>query len=333
VVVGASGRGVIGGLSEVQSPEGVSIAAACLPEGCLEPFVVEVPKVGESPRVPQLVGEIAQPSGVMLLSNPYYVDGEQLLDGVQAGWPSIPVFGGLASGGEQATEHALFCDGELVDAAAVGVVFGEPLRFDTCVSPGCRAIGDPFIITRHRDGLIQEFDRGRPLDALMDLHDTLSARDRSLFGESLCVGLEVDAKSEAREVEDYLIRNIVGVNDEERGIQVAAHLQDYQVARFFVRDAVTSAEDLRKRLEALATQVDLNQASALLLFTCVGRGVALYGREGHDSDMLREKLGDFPVAGLFCNGEFGDLGGRTYLHGYTSVVVVVSVGQNSDQPV
>ena len=34
--------------------------------------------------------------------------------------------------------------------------------------------------------------------------------------------------------------------------------------------------------------------------------------------MFREKLGDMPLTGFFCNGEIGQVGGSTYLHGYTS---------------
>jgi small ligand-binding sensory domain FIST len=323
-VVGASGRGVIGGLSEVQNGDGVALVAACLPEGCVESFLVDVPKVGQPLGLNLQLSRATPPSAVMLLSNPFYVDGEALLSCVQREWPSVSVFGGLASGGEQASEVALFCDGELADVGAVGVTFGEELRFEFCVSAGGRGIGDPFIVTRHREGLIQEFDRGRPLDALLQLHEELGPRDQDLFGKSLCVGLELESGSGTQETRDYLIRNISGVDDEERGLHVAAHVQDYQVLRFFVRDAVTAAEDLRLRLEALRDRDDAPKRIAALVFSCVGRGVALYGREGHDSDLLREKLGDFPVGGLFCNGEFGPVGARSYLHGYTSVIALVS---------
>jgi small ligand-binding sensory domain FIST len=34
--------------------------------------------------------------------------------------------------------------------------------------------------------------------------------------------------------------------------------------------------------------------------------------------MFRDKIGDIPLAGFFCNGEIGQVSGSTYLHGYTS---------------
>jgi small ligand-binding sensory domain FIST len=33
---------------------------------------------------------------------------------------------------------------------------------------------------------------------------------------------------------------------------------------------------------------------------------------------VREVLGPLPLAGLFCNGEIGPVGGATFLHGYTA---------------
>jgi len=50
----------------------------------------------------------------------------------------------------------------------------------------------------------------------------------------------------------------------------------------------------------------------------LGRGSHLYGQPDHDTDMFRRHLGEVPLGGFFCNGEIGDVHGRTYLHGYTS---------------
>ena len=88
--------------------------------------------------------------------------------------------------------------------------------------------------------------------------------------------------------------------------------------QFHLRDADTSAQDLDAVLERyLDTQAIHGEAGALL-FSCLGRGSYLYGRADHDTDMFRDKLGPMPLTGFFCNGEIGQVGGSTYLHGYTS---------------
>ena len=60
-------------------------------------------------------------------------------------------------------------------------------------------------------------------------------------------------------------------------------------------------------------------ASSALLFSCLGRGMHLYGRPDHDGrEAFRQHAGSVPLGGFFCNGEIGPVAGTTYLHGYTS---------------
>jgi small ligand-binding sensory domain FIST len=33
-------------------------------------------------------------------------------------------------------------------------------------------------------------------------------------------------------------------------------------------------------------------------------------------------LGDVPVAGFFCGGEFGPVGGRNFVHGFTASIAL-----------
>ena len=51
---------------------------------------------------------------------------------------------------------------------------------------------------------------------------------------------------------------------------------------------------------------------------CLGRGQGLFGRADGDISLARQLMPDLPVAGAFCNGEIGPVGGTTHLHGYTA---------------
>ena len=66
-----------------------------------------------------------------------------------------------------------------------------------------------------------------------------------------------------------------------------------------------------------------SRPEAALMFTCLGRGEGLYGEPDHDSQLVRQGLGEVPLAGFFCNGEIGPVHGRTFLHGYTSALAIV----------
>jgi small ligand-binding sensory domain FIST len=81
--------------------------------------------------------------------------------------------------------------------------------------------------------------------------------------------------------------------------------------QFHVRDAAAADEDLREMLSGV-------DADAALLFTCNGRGRHLFAVPDHDAGMVEKLLGPIPLAGAFCAGEIGPVGGRNFLHGFTA---------------
>jgi len=89
------------------------------------------------------------------------------------------------------------------------------------------------------------------------------------------------------------------------------------VVQFHLRDAEAAAQDLERRLARYASGA-AKEAAGALLFSCLGRGEALFGEADHDSRAFHGALGPLPLAGFFCNGELGPVEGRTFLHGYTS---------------
>jgi small ligand-binding sensory domain FIST len=96
-------------------------------------------------------------------------------------------------------------------------------------------------------------------------------------------------------------------------------MQPYQAVQFHLRDARTAAEDLSQHLERYrAGSTGAASPQGALLFSCVGRGMHLYGRPDHDTSLFEGALGSIPLGGFFCNGEIGPVGGTTFLHGYTS---------------
>jgi small ligand-binding sensory domain FIST len=92
---------------------------------------------------------------------------------------------------------------------------------------------------------------------------------------------------------------------------VGEHVSVGQTVQFHVRDAGAADEDLREMLSGV-------DADAALLFTCNGRGRNLFSVPDHDAGMVENLLGPIPLAGAFCAGEIGPVGGRNFLHGFTA---------------
>ena len=66
----------------------------------------------------------------------------------------------------------------------------------------------------------------------------------------------------------------------------------------------------------------VRRPSAALLFTCNGRGSRLFDRPDHDASLVSSALHDAPLAGFFCAGELGPVGGKNFLHGFTASLLL-----------
>jgi small ligand-binding sensory domain FIST len=118
---------------------------------------------------------------------------------------------------------------------------------------------------------------------------------------------------------DFLIRNIIGIEPKSGALVVGEILRNERTVQFHVRDAASSSEDLRMLLKGYVEHnAESGKGEGALLFSCLGRGTYLYGQANHDTDGFKAYIGDIPLSGFFCNGEIGPVGGKTFVHGYTS---------------
>ncbi|HEX8112500.1 MAG TPA: FIST N-terminal domain-containing protein [Kofleriaceae bacterium] len=314
-VIGCSGAGIIGDAREIEDRPAVSVTAAELPGVTCTAFRVEPDGLPADAGAWRARIGVEDPAGLLVLVEPF-TNAQALVDGLDAAFPHARKFGGLVSGSRMPGTDWLFAQGQAFRTGAVGVAFTGDVVIDTIVAQGCRPIGAPMVVTRGEANLISELDGKPPLDVLQALHDSLDARDRALFRHSLFVGIEMTDSLVHHEGE-LLVRNILGLDPEANVLAVAARLRPFQVIRFLLRDANAATEDLVRLLERHRA-AGRGACDGALLFSCLGRGAHLFGEPDHDSRLFRAHLGDVAVGGFFCNGEIGQVGGTTFLHGYTS---------------
>jgi small ligand-binding sensory domain FIST len=250
------------------------------------------------------------------LCDPFTCDVDVLTSGLDVAFPAARKVGGLASGAARRGDTALFLNDDMHREGAVLVALTGDIDVDTIVAQGCRPIGQPMAITSCQGNVIHEVNKRRPLEVLRELFETLSPADQELIRHSLHVGLEMDADAIEVKAGEFLVRNILGLDPEAGVMAVGGTPRQWQVMQFLLRDATTAEEDLVRLLER--HRAEAAPASGALLFSCLGRGMHLFGRADHDTDLFRSRLGAVPLGGFFCNGEIGPVGGTTFLHGYTS---------------
>ncbi len=318
LLFGCSAAGVIGAGHEVEERPALSLTAAALPGVTLRPLVfADAPEEGpdasaEAWRARVGVAVEADPQ-FLLISDPYTIEADALVAGLDAAYPGGRKIGGLASGGSGPGQNALWAGGELSRVGAVGVAMTGNIIVDTIVAQGCRPIGDPMPITRADGHVVRELGGKEPVAVMRAMFEGLDARDKELFRHSLFVGLEMEeGKIEFRG--DFLVRNVVGVDPNSGALAVGAKVRQWQVLQFLLRDAKTAEHDLTAHLERYRGP----RPAGALMFSCLGRGQKLFGRADHDTDLFRRRVGAVPLGGFFCNGEIGPVGGHTFLHGYTS---------------
>jgi len=324
-LVGCSGWGVIGSRREIEHEPGFSLILFSLPAESFSVFQISETQIEESNGTDYwraATGLSAKDvNSWIVLANPYFGGAESWLDEWNATYPKIPILGGLASSTN--SEIFLLKDGEIASAPVLAIAIKRGLLVRFLVSQGCRPIGDPSPITKAEENLIMEIGNLPAYQALEAAFLSIPAEQRVSVRNNLFLGLAVSEYIEDYKQGDFLIRNILGADPQNGALAVGAHPRVGQTVQFQLRDSKSAREDLVLASENVRT--GLSGPIGILLFSCAGRGKGLFGRSGHDAETLANILGEIPLAGFFCNGEIGPVGGKAFLHGYTASAAVLCV--------
>jgi small ligand-binding sensory domain FIST len=324
--------GVIGEGREIEQAPAISLLAARLPGVDIRLVYTaarDLPDQDEAPTVwRRWLGLPPETEyHFLLLADPFAGNLEPFLAGLDFAYPDTAKAGGLASGGGKPMENALWLNEQMYREGIVAVGLAGDIRVDTVVAQGCRPIGEPLAVTCCHGNILLEVEGQTPAAYLRSLFLRLSPEDRERAQNSLSLGLAMDPFASVPGQGEFLVRDLVGVDEQSGSLATGASLHEGQMVQFQLRDRETSAADLHQRLDAYAAGLAGDAApAAALLFSCLGRGEYLYRERDHDTRMFRERVCACPVAGFFSNGEIGRVGGSTLIHGYTSVFAVVRPG-------
>lgn len=316
-VIGCTASGVIGGPEEIEHGPSVSVFTAFLPDTRVIPFGLRFLEAEDGAHTYDGWPETLAPDATLLLfCDRFSLPAGHLATYLNETRPGQAVVGGLTSGGEEPGDTRLFYSGRVFRDGAVGIAIEGRIRVRPLVSQGCRPIGAPMTITRADRNIIFELAGERPIDVIKNLWQRADSTDRALMQHGLQLGRVVDEYRAEFGYGDFVIRPVMGADPTDGIIAVGDVVQIGETVQFHVRDPHSADEDLAKML----TQVDASAAGALL-FTCSGRGRAMFDEPDHDALQVTDAL-HAPLAGMFCAGELGPVGGRNHLHGLTAALAV-----------
>jgi small ligand-binding sensory domain FIST len=325
MTLGCNAYGAIAGRREIERKPAVAVLAMRLPGVRVHPFSLSS---GELARFDDGRGLVAAldlyPTDApkfLAFADPLSCDPERLAALVNDAYPGAPLVGGLSSGPSVRKPSWLLLGGETFAQGAVGVALTGDVTFDVVVAQGCRPIGEPLIVTKAEGNVLKGLGGRPPLEVLRETLSRCTPDDQRLAHHSLFAGLAMAEGRSGYRKGDFVIRNVLGVDQASGSVTVGAALRHGQTLQFQLRDAQTSDQDLQALLGHLPETTAAPRGA--LLVTCVGRGQGLYGEPDHDAGLVQSMCGPIPLVGLFANGELGPVGGRNYVHGYTSSLVVI----------
>jgi small ligand-binding sensory domain FIST len=315
VLLGSTASSILGGAQEVENSPGLAVFAARLG--------VELEAV-RLEAFPGADGEILVAGGqglgqgegtLLLLADPFSFPVDEVVGQLNDATPDLVVIGGMASAAQQAAGNVLALDDERFSDGAVGVLLPPEVAVTSLVSQGCRPIGRPLVVTRAERNVIYELGGQPALERLMSQISELDGETRTKAARGLHIGLVIDERKDQFGAGDFLIRGVLGADRSAGAVAIGDQVEVGTTVQFQIRDADSADQELRSLLSGVS-------ARAALVFTCNGRGTQLFGAPHHDAALLADHLPTAPIAGMFCAGEVGPVGGRTMVHGFTASVAL-----------
>ncbi|MDG2053834.1 MAG: FIST N-terminal domain-containing protein [Phycisphaerales bacterium] len=325
VNVAVTTEGVVGCGTELEGLAGWSTLALQLPGVDLQPWRIELDQSmpEDLNEVSELIGYGPDYRSTILLADPFTTQVPKILGAMSACAPSgrpMPVVGGLISGASQAGHNVLLLNDQLTNTGAVGISLSGDIEVDCLVSHGARPIGEPLVITKANQNMILELGGKKATEVLQRLPQSIAPSDHELLKNGVLIGIAISEYKEHLGRGDFMVRNVLGVQNETGAVVIGEVPRVGQTVQFMVRDSNTATEDLQLLLDS---QVLKSDPLAALLFTCNGRGRRLFEEENHDISIIDERLGKRPVTGFFASGEIGPVAGRPFLHGHAATLAIL----------
>ena len=319
-LIGCVAEAVAGGAREIESEPAVSLwLGAGL--GPVESFAMDFIQTSSGGAYGgyQFPPEAA---GVhLMICDPFTFPAGGLLAHLNEQRPGAVVMGGMASAALPSRQSRLFLHDRVLQHGAVGVHLPRA-EVHPLVAQGCRPVGDAYIITGAEGNVIGELGGRPPLARLQEMAAALPARDQQLLAEGVLLGVVIDEYRAEPGQGDFLVRGVIGADPDSGAIAVGDEIQVGQTVQFHVRDAASADEDLRRALARESAALGGRRPAGALLFTCNGRGARMFAEPDHDAGLIATMLGDIPMAGYFCAGELGPVGGQNFLHTFTASIAL-----------
>lgn len=234
---------------------------------------------------------------------------QPLIQQMSSDIPGAFLVGGITSSRGRNLQFANECYHNSIS----GVLFSPQVHILSNLTQGCSPIGKRHRVTQSENNIVFTLDDRPALDVLTDETGETIARDWEQAANYIFAGL-VNRNSD---IKDYTIRQLIGVDMENKLIAIGDYIEDGQDIIFCRRDGNSAQEDMRHMLMQLKTRITTHIRGGLYI-SCIARGREQFGSNSEEVRLIHSVLGDFPMVGFFANGEIH----KSMLYGFTGVLIL-----------
>ena len=245
----------------------------------------------------------------LLHADPGNPNTQPLLESLEKNIPTAFLVGGITS---SRGSHAQFAN-KIFHGGVSGVLFSPAVPIMTNLTQGCTPIGGRHVVTQCDRNIIHALDNRPSLDVLTEDAGDVIAQDWQQAAGYIFTGL-VNKNSD---LDDYSIRQIVGIDQEEKIFAIGDYLQHNDEIIFCRRDGDSAIEDMKRMLLDLKSRLRTPIKGGVYV-SCLGRGRQQFGEHSEEVRFIHSVLGEFPLVGFFANGEIH----KNALYGFTGVLTL-----------
>ncbi len=322
-LIGCSGMSVLTSAGEFEGEPAIAVMVIRAEELSAIAFAAQGTESEMSAQIQeQIRPEMHDDALLVIFPDIRAINPAELVSQIGDDGAALPIVGAAVSGDATGAQMYHWKGEQATERGVTGVLLTGNLTTEIGVAQGCQPIGKPKEVTKVEGRIIFELDNEPALENFKGTLQLLTQDDIRRSGGTVFVGIAMDAENREPTRGDFLIRNLVGINEEHAAIAVSEEVTEGQLVQFHLRNPAAAADEIQAIIAQLAEKTQSQPPAFGLYFNCLGRGKGLYGTANHDIGVIQDKFPGLPIIGFFGNSEFAPIGGRNFAHAYTGVFVL-----------
>jgi small ligand-binding sensory domain FIST len=261
------------------------------------------------------------PDHLLIFPDHYSFHPNLFFEGFEQNFGHANLIGGTAAQTGNLQQVYQLADSKVSYDAVSGMALSGNIQCKTIISPSCHPFGEPLQVTKSKEGSILEIE-GRPAkDIFLEHVSKIQDINPHQANHHVLLGLPFKSFQTDFEKDNYMIRNILEINDNDGSIACSAYLEEGDFLTFTLRDAIKSKLDFEVKLADLKTSIPEEPAFAIYV-NCCARGLSLYKEQHEDVQMIQNFFPDLPLLGFFAYGEIAPVDYVNQMHYHSGVLSV-----------